>query len=356
VRGGGSVGDRAVATVHQNGTVSVNLVRDSTAIKIQSEGDVNVNASRVATFSGGDIRIVSRSGSINAGSGGKNEQQQFPLDIPLLDANGNPVLNPDGTPRTERQNFLVPGSGIFTYHPRDPQVLNFPKFDTPAITAVKTEIVKQRFLGRDTTRLEQQADALIAARTPEFDLIFEDFITRNPAKNGQPLELGDVYLKAGQDILVPPAGIRGKRVELDAGRALDFQGGEVQGKVRFKAQRLTGDVKVSGTFAGSSSGGGSVSIANSGGGGSVGGLSGVTGTVAATSSSTSASVSSAQKATESVQEAAADLATQQANAQAQQVAKKSDGQGDSKKKPATIRTSRGVVIQVDVKPQTQPGG
>lgn len=356
VRGGGSVGDRAVATVHQNGTVSVNLVRDSTAIKIQSEGDVNVNASRVATFSGGDIRIVSRSGSINAGSGGKNEQQQFPLDIPLLDANGNPVLNADGTPRTERQNFLVPGSGIFTYHPRDPQVLNFPKFDTPAITAVKTEIVKQRFLGRDTTRLEQQADALIAARTPEFDLIFEDFITRNPAKNGQPLELGDVYLKAGQDILVPPAGIRGKRVELDAGRALDFQGGEVQGKVRFKAQRLTGDVKVSGTFAGSSSGGGSVSIANSGGGGSVGGLSGVTGTVAATSSSTSASVSSAQKATESVQEAAADLATQQANAQAQQVAKKSDGQGDSKKKPTTIRTSRGVVIQVDVKPQTQPGG
>jgi hypothetical protein len=336
--------------VSQDGTVSVNLVRDSTAIRIQAEKDVNVNTSRVATFSGGDIQIVSRSGSINAGSGGKNEQQQFPLDIPLLDASGRPILNVDGTPKTERKNFLVPGSGIFTYHPQDPQVLNFPKFDTPAITAIKNEIAKQRFLGRDTTKLERQADALIAARTPEFDLIFEDFITKNPAKNGQPLELGDVYLKAGLDILIPPAGIRGKRVDLVAGRTLDFQGGEVQGKVTFKAQRLTGDVKVAGTFAGSSAGGGAVSIANSGGGGSVGGLSGVTGTVAATSSSTSASVSSAQKATESVQDAAA-AATQQANAQAQQVAKQADGQGDSKKKSVAIRNSRGVVIQVDVKPQ-----
>ena len=368
VRSGGSVGVRtATPTVSNQGStpaVTVLLEQDLTAIDIQAQGDVNVNTSRVATFSGGNIRITSTQGSINAGSGGKNEQQLFGLDVPEFDSQGRPILNPDGSPRLKRENYRVPGSGIFTFHPLDPTTLDFPKFDTSAMLALKNEIKVQKFLGRDTTSLEKQFDLLSKAREPVFDQLFEDFIARNPGKpefiNGQPtgrflpLELGDVSLNAGLDIVIPPAGIRGKRVDLVAGRTLDFQGGEVQGKVSFKAQNLTGDVKVTGTFSGSSAGGGSVSIANSGGGGSVGGLSGVTGTVAATSASTSASVSSAQKATESAQEAAADVSSQQ---QAKQMAKKSDGSDEGKRKTSiTLRARRGVEIEVEVKPQARPTG
>lgn len=366
VRSGGSVGVRTTTPIVNNQgptpTVTVTLEQDPTAIDVQAQGDVNVNTSRIATFAGGNIRIASTLGSINAGSGGKNEQQLFGLDVPAFDSQGRPILNPDGSPKLKRENYLVPGSGIFTFHPLDPTTLNFPKFDTPAMIELKNEIKVQKFLGRDTKSLEARFDGLSKAREREFDVIFEDFISRNPDKpefiDGQPtgrflpLELGDVALNAKLDIVIPPAGIRGKRVDLVAGRTLDFQGGEVQGKVTFKAQNLSGDVKVTGTFSGSSAGGGSVSIANSGGGGSVGGLSGVTGTVAATSASTSASVSSAQKATESGQEAAADVSSQQ---QAKQTAKKSDGKdGEARKQSVALRARRGVEIEVEVKSQAQP--
>jgi filamentous hemagglutinin family protein len=363
VRVGGSVGVRADRpVVGQNGVVDFALNRDPAAIHIQATGDVNVRASRIATFSGGNIRIVSTAGSINAGTGGKGETQQFPLDVPRLDANGRPIIRPDGTVETRRLNFLVPGSGIFTFHPTDPQVLDFPKFDTPEIIAIKDEIFKQRVFNRNTASLEARAEALIAARTPEFDGIFEEFITRNPNKidpiTGErlPLSLGDVSLDAGLDIVVPPAGIRGKRVDLVAGRTLDFQGGEVQGKVTFKAANLSGNVQVTGTFAGATSGGASVSIASSGGGGSVGGLSGVTGTVGASAGASVASVSTAQKASESAQEAVAEASNQQANQKNQSAAKTAGKEKDGKSMVAqALRGKRGVVIQVDVKPQAQPG-
>lgn len=362
VRVGGSVGVRAnQAAVGQTGIVNFPLVPDRTAIRIQATGDVNVRTSRIATFSGGDIRILSTAGSINAGSGGKGERQLFQLEVPKLDANGRPILKPDGSPETEPVNFDVPGSGIFTFHPTDPQVLDFPKFDTPEITAIKNEIFKQRVFNRNTASLEARAEALIDRRTPEFDALFEEFITRNPGKvdpvTGRrlPLSLGDVSLDAASDIVVPPAGIRGRRVDLVAGRTLDFQGGEVQGKVTFRAANLSGDVQVTGTFSGATSGGASVSIASSGGGGSVGGLTGVTGTVGASAGASVASVSTAQKASESGQEAATDAANQQAGQKNQQAAKTGSKEKDGKSMVArALKGQRGVVIQVDVKPQAQP--
>jgi filamentous hemagglutinin family protein len=362
VRLGGSVGVRANrATVGFTDPPIVNfpLVRDPAAVHIQSTGDVNVRTSRIGTFSGGDIRIISTAGSINAGSGGKGERQLFQLDVPKLDANGRPILKSDGTIETEPANFEVPGSGIFTYHPTDPQVLDFPKFDTPEITALKNEIFKQRVFNRNTASLEARAEAQIAKRTPEFDAIFEGFIIKNPGKldpiTGErlPLSLGDVSLNAGADIVVPPAGIRGRRVDLVAGRTLDFQGGEVQGKVTFKAANLSGDVQVTGTFSGATSGGASVSIASSGGGGSVGGLSGVTGTVGASAGASVASVSTAQKASEAAQEAVTEASNQQAGQKNQQAAKTGPKEKDGKSMVAqALRGKRGVVIQVDVKPQT----
>ena len=360
VRLGGSVGVRANrATVGSTGIVNFPLVPDRTAISIQSTGDVNVRTSRIGTFSGGDIRIISTAGSINAGSGGKGERQLFQLDVPKLDANGRPIFKDDGTIETTRENFEVPGSGIFTFHPTDPQVLDFPKFDTPEITAVKNEIFKQRVFNRNTASLEARAEALIDQRTPEFDALFEEFITRNPNKidpvtgRRRPLSLGDVSLDAASDIIVPPAGIRGRRVDLLAGRTLDFQGGEVQGKVTFRAANLSGDVQVTGTFSGATSGGASVSIASSGGGGSVGGLTGVTGTVGASAGASVASVSTAQKSSEAAQDAATEAANQQAGQKNQQAAKTGPKEKDGKSMMAqALRGKRGVVIQVDVKPQT----
>ncbi len=322
-------------------------------IDIKTRGDVDVFRSRVATLTGGNVSIYSVAGDINAGSGGRNESIQFTVQQGK-DANGNDL--PDLV-------FIVPGSGIFTHHGNDPKFpLNFPKFDTPQITALKGEIVKQNFLGRDTTSLENQVSKLVAEREPEYRRIFEQFITQNPAKpeiiNGVPtgrflpLELGDINLRAGQDLVVPSAGIRGRRIRIFAERNLDLQGGTVEGEVQFD---VGGSVKGNlssfvGSFSGTSAIGGAVSGGASAGGSSLGGgLSGVTGTVAATASSTSSSSGTASKTVEAVQEKAAEASTQYAKAAAQnQYA--AAGQDGQKRGMQTVKVKRGVVIQVDVKP------
>ena len=63
--------------VNPDGTVTVNVVKDPAAILIRATGDIDVNKSRIATFGGGDIRLTSVQGNINAGSGSKNERVQY---------------------------------------------------------------------------------------------------------------------------------------------------------------------------------------------------------------------------------------------------------------------------------------
>lgn len=347
---GGKLDVGALASSETSGILTVR----GGAIDIKTTGDVNVNQSRVATLGGGNISITSEAGDINAGTGGRNESIRFAIE--QTDAQGN-VIAP--------LVIFVPGSGIFTFHPSDPKFpLNFPKFDTPQITALKGEIIKQNFLGRDTTSLENQVSKLVAAREPEYRQIFEQFIMQNPGKpeiiNGVPtgrflpLELGDINLRAGQDLVVPSAGIRGRRIRISAGRNLDLQGGTVEGEVQFD---VAGSVKGNlssfvGSFSGTSAIGGSVSGGASAGGSSLGGgLSGVTGTVAATASSTSSSSGTASKTVEAVQEKAAETSTQQAKAAAQNQTASRDGQ---QKTVQTVKVKRGVVIQVDVKPEVKP--
>jgi hypothetical protein len=328
-------------------------------IDIKTSGDVDVFKSRIATLTGGDIAIHSVRGDINAGSGGQNEAIEFHIE--QFDENGK---------RLDPLKFLVPGSGIFTHHGSDPKFpLNFPKFDSPEITALKGEIVKQGFLGRNTRALEEQLAEMVAAREPVFRQVFEQFITQNPDKpeivNGiptgrlLPLELGDINLRAGRDLVVPSAGIRGRRIRIFAGRNLDLQGGTIEGEVQFDVE---GGIKGSlssfvGAFSGTAAIGGSVSGGASAGGSSLGGgLAGVTGTVSATASATSSTSVTASKTVESVQEKTAESSTQQARAAAEKqlVASKDDKDGRSKSLQAT-KMKRGVVIQVDVKPQAQPG-
>lgn len=345
----GTGGKLTVGTFGSNPNSGILSIRGGN-IDIKTTGDVDVFQSRIATLTGGNISIYSTDGDINAGSGGRNESIQFVIEQGK-DENGN--RRPDLV-------FLVPGSGIFTHHGSDPKFpLNFPKFDTQAIEALKGEIVKQNFLGRDTSALEDRLADMVAAREPVYRQIFEQFITQNPDKGGLPLELGDINLRAGRDLIVPSAGIRGRRIRIFAGRNLDLQGGTIEGDVQFDVE---GAIKGSltsfvGAFSGTAAIGGSVSGGSSAGGSSLGGgLSGVTGTVSATASATSSTSVTASKTAETVQEKTTESSTQQARAAAEkQIMASSDSKNNKSKSLDIVKMKRGVVIQVDVKPQVQPG-
>jgi hypothetical protein len=309
-------------------------------ITILSTGDVDVNKSRVGTFDGGNILIKSTAGTINAGSGSKNERSRFVID------------NGDGTSTLAS----VPGSGIFTWHRDDPDLttLPFPEFKTPEMKALEAQIVKRRFLGRSTGDLEAEFNRLNELRKVEYDRIFEEFITAPRPPKNLPLQLGDIELIAARNIDVPEAGIRGRRINLEAGDALNLLGGSIIGKTTFTASSLSGSL---GAFAGAaagSAGGASVSAAGGAGGSSVGGLSGATSTVSATASSTSSTSSTASKAVEQVQQTTAESTGSSTSNPGKQVASK-DGEKDKKSQMAkSVQMKRGVVIQVEVKPQAQP--
>jgi filamentous hemagglutinin family protein len=68
-------------------------------VTVTANGDINVNGSRIATFDGGTLTVLSRTGDIDAGSGGQSLQsvQQF-------------RVQPDGS--VVRNDDIIPGSGI----------------------------------------------------------------------------------------------------------------------------------------------------------------------------------------------------------------------------------------------------
>ena len=355
IGGGIRVGSNVAVLNGDNDALGI-VTRFGGAIDVKSTGDINVDKSRIATlafpspgarpYQAGDINLVSLTGNINAGSGGANEAIPLAFTIKPIDpSTGRPLPE-------ETVNFEVPGSGIFTYHGSD-QVLGeklvFPRFDDPEINAVRDQIAKLGFLGRDTTALRAKEKQLLGAREPIFNQVFENFILSK--------QLGNVRLEAKQgNIVVPVAGIRGRRIDLLAPNGtLDLQGGLIAGLTRFAAAAVTGSL--SGSFSGTvtgSSGSGSVSGSSSAGGGSLGGITGATGSVsAASSSSTAATTSSAVKASADVQEGAADAAGQGSDARSKQVASKSN---DKDKKGVavaqSIKMKHGVIIQVDVKPQS----
>ena len=334
---GGSIGQMAnEPIVNSDGTVTVNVVKDSAAILIRATGDINVNKSRIATFGGGDIRLTSLQGNINAGSGSKDEQAQFAVDVPLVDSNGRPVLDPTtGVQKLTRTVYTVPGSGIFTFHPNDPQPLVFPTFNDPQINALLAEANRQGFFGRDVSQLVAQANQLKAEREPVFNqTVLNPFVDR--------LKLGNIALTVERgNIIIPPAGIRGRDIKLVAPRGVvDFRGGALIGRVdqaNFPVVVGTPVIPV-------------LSPPNAGpppppltGGGTVGAAS-----TTAVASSTSA------KSTDSVQETAAEVSSQ--SAQSKQVASKTTDEKDGKGQlTKAVRVKRGVVIQVDVKPDAKQG-
>jgi filamentous hemagglutinin family protein len=347
IGGSVNVGTNAGSGEQDRGIVTVN----GGGIDIRATGDVNVNQSRIATLGGGNINVTTINGDINAGSGGRNEVTTFIVSTKVVDPNtGQPVLDANGDPVLVKRQFQVPGSGIFTFYPPatkdnpagDPFPLVFPTFDTPQITALKNEIIKQSNLGRDTTVLQHQVADLVAARQPSFTAEFEHFIA--------PLHLGDITLKAGRDIVVPPAGIRGRRITLEAGRNLNLQGGQIEGLTSFTAGgSVVGSLSSFNGAASGSSAAGSVSTAGGSSGGTVAPLAGATGGVAAPVSATASTASTASGTTTTLSDSAGSAVSSQSKAVANAVAPKS-AQGvvdESRKK--TFRVKQGVTIQVDVK-------
>jgi len=335
---GGSVGQMAKEpVVNADGTVTVTIVKDQAAILIRAKGDIDVNKSRIATFGGGDIRLTSLQGNINAGSGSKDERALFAVDVPAVDGQGNPIIDPTtGVQKLNRTVYEVPGSGIFTFHPNDPQPLVFPVFNDPQINALLAEANRQGFFGRDVSQLLAQANQLKAEREPVFNqTVLNPFVDR--------LKLGNIALTVERgNIIIPPAGIRGRDIKLIAPHGVvDFRGGALIGRVDQASFPVVVGTPVIPVLSPPNAGPPPPPLT---GGGTVGAAS-----TTAVASSTSA------KSTDAVQETAAEVSSQ--NAQSKQVASKTTDENDGKGKlTKAVRVKRGVVIQVDVKPDAKQGG
>jgi hypothetical protein len=290
-------------------------------IDILAKGDINVEKSRVSTFSGGDINLASTNGNINAGSGSRNET--VTQVIKQTTADGQEVTF----------SIQVPASGISTFHQDDPRPLKFIEFNDPEITALKDQASRETFFGRpeSAAALLAQANALQAQRQP----IFNDTVLK-PYINS--LKLGDVNLTAETGaVVIPSAGIQGRTVQIFAPR-VDNQGGQIIGNVIIPAT-----VNVSGP---------PLSITGTGSGAVATPITPVSGSSATASvSSTTAAVSTSAKSTDDVQEAASEGSGKRSEAKAKQVAENKGDGGDKKGLAKSIRVKHGVVIQVDVKPR-----
>jgi len=336
VTSGGSAGQMArEAVVNQDGTVTVNVVKDPAAILIRAKGDIDVNKSRIATFNGGDIRITSTHGNINAGSGNKSDLVEIKVPNGQFDGNGN----------EKTDTFQVPGSGIFTFHPQDPKPLVFPAFNDPEINALLAQAARERTFGRDVSALEAKANRLRDERLKIFEkTVLDPYIDR--------LKLGDITLTAETGvravarntvpadgsgrIIIPEAGIQGRNVSLNG--VLDFRGGSITGRVFLPPNAAV--VGQPSFVGGAPPAGAAAPLPPLTGGGS-----------ASAASSTAATTSTAVRATADVQEGAASAAGQATEAKARQVVSKSKDKKEGAAGPS-LKVKHGVIIQVDVKPRS----
>lgn len=354
-------------------------------IDIKATGDVDVNSSQVSAF-GGNIRIESLEGNINAGFGSIDELTRFGIREVLVDKNGQPVLDQSGQLqfRVVRE-ALVPGSGIFTYHADDP--VPFPAYPPPPepvlpplirtaeMERLEQEMIKRSVLGQDISLLEAafktEADLLSKAYQLEVDKAVAAAALRYEAvkaEHRKDWKLGDIHLKAGNgSVVVPPAGIRGRKLTIEA-KNLDLQGGQISGDVQINVGSLTGGGSgLTGPVAGNIGSNVVTSISlpsipsgGAAGGVSLGGLSGSTGSL---SSASSGSVSTASSAVTAVQEKVVEqtraeepsvVATAGSAASRPEGGEgRTDGEEQLAKKKGSgrfrsLEIRRGVVIQVEV--------
>lgn len=244
------------------------------SVDVRAVGDVSVNGSRIATYDGGDLRVVSERGSVDAGAGAKGF---FAVTTSQVNAAG----------QVENRNDAFFGSGIMalTRSDGDAAVGNVLVSAAKDILANSGGVIQIAFNQRD------QSGAM-------------------------------VKLDAGRDIVANQSGILGRNVGLSAGgdiRGLVVAAGNVniQAQQNVSVTALAGgaaSVSGGGSVAGTIAGGGNVSVSgaevaasvvSTGGGASVSGDSssasvGAFGTVA---------VAAAQKVVEAADKAVASAAS-----------------------------------------------
>jgi hypothetical protein len=347
------VGGNLIGSTQESGILTVR----GGGIDIKSTRDVNVNKSRVATFGGGDINITSTKGNINAGTGGRNEVVQFIIEELRFNPDGTPVIGPDGKQAKDFLVFLIPGSGISTFHPPprvvngqvveagDPFPLAFPEFNTPEINAINREIEKATFFGRDASRLLATKKQLEDVRNPVYAEEFNKFI--------DPLLLGNITLLAEEgNIDVPIAGIRGRDVVVVTPKGETTGEGTIQGRVRFERDESKPRPPLPVVIGTSSTGGGAPPTT---GGGSL--PPPAAPPPPAPTSATANAGGSASKSADATSESAFETASAQSQPEGKSKQAASGKSGDETGKTQlakSVRVKRGVVIQVDVKPQAQP--
>ena len=293
-------------------------------IDIHATGDINVNKSRVATFGGSDIHVVSDQGNVNAGFGGANQKVGFAF----------PEQLPDGS--TIYHTLEVPGSGIFTFSAQDPNpvpILRPPFSGFPTMQALYFKLIKLGFLGYNTKNL-----------ATEYNNLYQE--TRTNFINN--MKLGNIDLKAlNGSIVVPRGGIRGKSITIEA-QNLDLQGGSLSGDITVDVDQVIGNPGAinGGQFSGNV--GGQIALPTSGSG--LVGLSGSTGSLStATATSTATVVASAEDTT--AENTSAEEATQQTAAESGQTIGKEAGGGKGKrgrKMFQNLNFKKGVTIEVNV--------
>jgi hypothetical protein len=321
----GSSATNAANSRATSGTPLGILTLGGGAIDVFAKGDIDVETSRISTFHGGDISLTSTHGRINAGNGSRDEAVEQVIE----------QLLPDGS--TIRFTIRVPASGISTFHRDDPRPLRFVEFQNketkvyidPEIEALRKQEEMHKFFGHDTTVLIDRINQLRAEREPIFnETVLKPFIAN--------LKLGDAYLAAERvSVDIPPAGIQARTVEIHA-PTVNFQGGTITGNVI-----IPPTVNVSGPPSISGTGSGAAAVA-------VTPVSGSSATASA--ASTSAAVSTSAKSSDATETAASETITKQS--EAKQVASKSDDDKKKTKVAQSIKMKHGVIIQVDVKPQS----
>lgn len=206
---GGSVNVGANSPVNRgNGLLPTGiLTQRGGAIDVKATGNVDVNRSRIATFGGGDITITSTTGDINAGSGARGDVTNFVISQP----------GPNNT--TINTFYPVPGSGIFTFHPLDGNLPDIPPLNP--ISPFEAQVIMHQFLGHNVSKLEPLIPSAHAAWVQQYDQSVRQLFAG--------FRLGDITLRAGHDVIVPPAGIRGRNITIEAGHNLDLRGGQIRG-------------------------------------------------------------------------------------------------------------------------------
>ncbi|MGC4098255.1 MAG: filamentous hemagglutinin N-terminal domain-containing protein [Nitrospira sp.] len=177
------------------------------SIDLKATNNIEVNLSRIATLGGGNITLTSTTGDINAGTGSITDITQFPIQ----------EQRPDGVVVTTL--FAVPGSGIFTFHPKDGNLPNVPAFDP--VSPLEARVNLHRFLGHDVSELEPLLPAARDAWRNQYEQRVRQLFSG--------FRLGDITLTAAHNVIVPPAGIRGRNVTINAGHDLELRGGIIRG-------------------------------------------------------------------------------------------------------------------------------